>query len=72
LTHPTVEMRQNSSVNNWVGRDGFYSYSASHWSSYTLFVRTSHLDSASEKGVVNTPARPAISVGTRQCPSVST
>jgi len=25
-----------------------FSYSASHWSSYTLFVRTSHLDSTSE------------------------
>jgi len=28
--------------------------SASRWSSYTLFVRTSHLDSASGTGVVNT------------------
>jgi len=30
------------------------SYSASRWSSYTLFVRTSHLDSVSGTGVVNT------------------
>jgi len=35
-------------------------YSASRWSSYTLFVRTSHLDSVSGTGVVNTPERFAI------------
>jgi mRNA-degrading endonuclease RelE of RelBE toxin-antitoxin system len=35
-------------------------YSASRWSSYTLFVRTSHLDSVSGTRVVNTPERFAI------------
>jgi len=43
-----------------LGKEKPIYYSASRWSSYTLFVRTSHLDSASEKGVVNTPARLAI------------
>ncbi len=36
------------------------SYSASRSSIYTLFVRTSHRDSASGTGVVNRPERPAI------------